>query len=418
MQLETPTTLQEVVTDGFIAQHASTWEHTVAFGPHPQVDFTRTQTGYSVTFNGNQQFAATTVGTINGTQFTWAIPTPFEIPELKGTVELSDDLIAAARTLRDNGPAFIVPEGNDSYTLVVVDHPVHNISTRDAIKIALAHARLHEVNVDKKRALISFAAFAGLGLHERGGLLYFSDGTVVDPSTGAVQETAGAHTFTTLVSDAELFSVESQLFFDGRFPDAIVTMEGNNRAHIRCDATQSYFTASAVAIATINDTHFSWIHSPATQAVTDWARAHCITELLEKKVPLETARRRGFAVAVKPLLRMWTHAFVPTNGGFTLVLLDAPELRLPAPSAPGSAATIIRCRDTVNPRRALESYASNRGIHIQIPVDLRADATEVTVPGEQTFSVVWQETEETANYLFTPSMDAPFPLKAGTFALV
>lgn len=417
MQLETPTSLTDVATDGFIAQHASTWEHALAFGPNPQVDFARTGGGYTVTFNGTHTFAASTVGTINGTQFTWAVPTPFDIPELKGTVTLSDELIAAARTLRGNGPAFIVPEGNDLYSLAVVDRPVHNISPRDAIKIALAHARLHQVDVDKKRALVSFAAFADLGLRENEGLLFFSDGTTVDPDAGVVQN-ADEHTFGTLVSDAELFSVESQLFFEGRFPDAIVTMEGENRAHIRCDATQTYLSAHAVPIATITDQHFNWIHSPATAPIFDWARRHTIPELIEKDIPVETARQRGFAVAAKPLLRKWTHAFVPNPDGFTIVLLDAPELRLPAPSAAGCAATIIRARDSINPRRALDSYAAIRGIHIRMPEDLRSDATEVIVPGEHTFSVVWQEKDEVANYLFSPTMSKAYGLKAGQFALV
>lgn len=417
MQLETPTNLTDVATDGFIAQRASDWDHALAFGPNPKVEFSRNGDSYTVTINGTNSFNASTIGAINGTQFTWAVPTPFDIPELKGTVALSDDLIGAARTLCGNGPAFIVPEGNDFYTLAVMDRPTRSVAPRDAIKVALAHARLHQLGIDKKRALVAFAAFAGLGLSEREGLLFFSDGTVVDPGVGVIQN-ADEHTFTTLVSDAELFSVESQLFFDGRFPDAVITMDGDSTAHIRCDATQTHLTANAVAVATITGEHFNWIHSPATAPILEWARLHTIPELMEKDIPVETARRRGFAVAAKPLLRKWTHAFIPNANGFTLVLLDAPELRLPAPTAAACAATVIRARDTINPRRALDSYAANRGIQVHMPVDLRADATEVLVPSEQPFHVVWQEKDEVANFLFSPTMSKAYGLKSGKFALV
>lgn len=417
MDLPAPQNLTDVVTDGFIAQHAGTWEYIKAFGPQPRVDFLPNDHGYTVIYNSTSEFSATRMATIRGQQLTWERPAPFEIPELNGTTQLSDDVIAAARTLHGNGPAFLVPEGDETFVVVVVDKPLHNVRTGDAIRIALAHAALHDIKLDVERALISFASFAGLGIRVNSGVCTLSDGTVVHAPTGLVKTPHDAHTLNSLISDAEIFSIESQLYFDGRFPQATLRQTSDTTVDVMCATTNTAFHADATPIATITDT-FNWIHSPATDAIRSWALTHTIPELLEKDIPLAKARELGLEIAAKPLLRKWTHGFIQQpDGSYTVVLLDAPELRLPAPSAQGSAASIIRTRARINPRRALENYGYSRGIHVQIPTDLRQQPSRITAGGH-TFDVIWEETNEKPHYLFTDGTDEPVAVRPGKFALL
>lgn len=380
MQLPAPESLADLIADGAIAQADASALFAATIGEVKQVDFTHGDTSDGPRTeviihagSGRHTFHAIPVATIDAEQWTWLHhdSAPFDIPELSGTHPLSDALIAAARTLHGNAPALLVP-GAGTTTAVIVETPPPATPPRLALITGLANL---PPDLERRRALLGFAAARGLGVRENGDQISFSDGTTVTLSDGRVTDISGGMTLAESRADAFYHSAEHQYFFQGVLPDARVSLDpAAGTAAVVSPAGQ--VTAAATVIATMTEHTWRWAwadqqlrHAQASQGAQSLHRFGMdqgIPELFTAELPLHRARELKLHVAAKPVVHRWIHATAPlAQGRWAVLLLDAPQLHLPAPSHSAVSATL----NTTPPagldiRRAVSAYAEFRGLRV------------------------------------------------------
>jgi len=364
MDLTAPTSLSDVIADGALVQAGVDEAWRREFGQVTGVEFS----GDEVRVHRRDQAAVDLPGrqvaVIRGGEWTWepAWPGVPDIAELHGSHPADDRLVAAARTLHGNVPVLLAPSGDVTRVIAVGFRPSAG-PVRESLIAGLAGI---SPEVDLERALLGFAASRGLGIRREGDAVSFSDGTALTLVDGRVTHVSGGLSLAQVRADARYLSFEHQLLLVGRFPDAIVRVNIGRGTAMVADRVQ----ATAVIIATITGDSWTWAwadpHLPPTAAANlrRFGLDQGIPELFRPSVPVDRARHLALEEVAKPVLGIWTHAVTRLNDTTSaVVLLDAPELHLPAPTEETVAATLQAPLDPALDRdRALAAYRSRRGI--------------------------------------------------------
>lgn len=360
MNLPIPTSLTDLRTDGAIAQADidTAWVREVGTAG---VEFTGDMARV-----GARDLPATEVARIAGGRWEWCRRYELEIPELHSPQPASDELLSAARTLHGNVPVLLAPSTGGAQVLAVGFRPEPG-PIRNVLTLGLAGL---DPLLDVRRALLSFAAARGLGVRSSPESFGFSDGTQVVFEGDLPVAVSGGMDLADVRADAHFFATEHQLLLNGTFPDLRVNLDiAQGRALLN-----EQIEAVALIIATVTADTWTWAwadpHLPPGPAenLRRFGVDNGIIDLVRPRLPLDRARQLGLVDAVKPVLGIWTHAFVPLNEETTaVVLLDAPALRLPGPDAPTTPAAVQATLQAplaadLDPQRARASYARLRGV--------------------------------------------------------
>ena len=390
MQIPPPTSLADIITDGFLAQTGIDRAFAAQLGRIRGVEFNLGDDSggaptAQVRINRAQGTPFDTTGTvvawINGEHFTWAGEqgAVFDIPELRGTQPLSDELIRAARTLHGNAPAFIAPFGDRGQALVVLNDTHYPTDIRADLVEGLALLPPH---ADAHRALASYAAFRELGIQNSPSYTALSDGTAVTFRQNRPIEVTGGLTLRDVRADSAFSSAEHQLLFDALSPTGQVSY--NPRAGTA--VIEGQLEVSALPLATIHDGVWRWawadtrVPGQGPGGLRRFGVDNGLLPLVSPTLPVEQALNLDLTAVAKPVLQLWTHTTVDTGEGFQVVLLlNHPRLHLPPASFAAIEATLYTQLDPeLDARRAVAAYASQR----QIPFDgsrITVDNRHITV---------------------------------------
>lgn len=362
MDLPVPTSLTDLRTDGALAQADidAAWAREV--GP-VGVEFTG-----GTARVGALDLPTTEVARITDGRWEWSRHHELDIPELHSPQPASDELLSAARTLHGNVPVLLAPSAGGAQVLAVGFRPEPG-PIRSVLTLGLAGL---DPLLDVRRALLSFAATCGLGVRSSAASFDFSDGTKVLFDGDLPVAVSGGMSLADVRADAHYFAAEHQLLLDGTLPGLRVDLDiPRGRALLN-----GQVEAAALIVATVTADTWTWAWAdtnlPPGPAVNlrRFGIDNGIIDLVRPRLPLERARQLGLADAVKPVLGIWTHIFVPLNEETTgVVLLDAPALRLPGPAAPTTPAAVQASLQAplaadLDPQRARASYARLRGVGI------------------------------------------------------
>ncbi len=416
MELPHPSSLLDVITDGVIAQADIDAAVGASFGPVTGVEFTGPSPGVheseltadapvDVRLHGRTGDPVPAHGVrlavIRDGGWTWATTRNegFDIAELHGTQPVTDDLIRAARTLAGNVPVLLAPHDESAASVVALSDTPPQGPLRQAL---ISGIRMLEERFDTRRALLGFAAFRGLGLWEDAESVTLSDGAeriALTLRDGQVLDLAGGMRIDDVRADALYHSAEHQLLLDGLFPDTRVRLDlAQAQAEVTSgrNVSTGALHARAQVIATVTGDTWTWAWadsqltgSPSIQLIGGLERFgldHGIPALFRPRMSVEQARRLNLVDVAKPVTGLWTHAQVTLNEQTTgVVLLDAEALRLPPPTAQALLATLQAPADTsLDLRRAVDSYAGYRGVHLVHATDgavipLPGDGERITV---------------------------------------
>lgn len=376
MELPRPESLTDLITDGVIAQADVDVAVHTRFGIITGVEFTSDNTidttlgevpvevrlhrrsGSPMPVRGRM------VAEIRDGIWIWLTPRAgvFDIPELHGPQQASDELLRAARTLYNNAPVFLAPSAAVTRVVVLeVELPLGPV--REGLIQGLAQL---DDRLDVTRALLAFAASRGLGVHHDGHVMRFSEGTVLTMNKGRVSEISGGLSLSDVRADARFFSYEHQLFFAGLYPRPDTRLDiGRGMALLNAEVE-----ANAFIIATLTEDTWTWAwadsHLPPSAAINlrRFGLDHGIPQLFQPRLSRDEALRLNLEDVAKAILGVWTHTFIPLNKStFAVVLLDAPSLRLPSPTDAATTATLqAPLAPELDQARAEQAYRQRRGI--------------------------------------------------------
>lgn len=347
MFLTAPLSLSDVVADGFLTQ-AGFDDALKQRGTVTKTEFNPRLDGYEVVLttadNQTHVFSSHTVAYIDKDRTAWKWK---DDPQFRflGTWP-SDDMIKAARTLSGNGPCFLVPQKDGSFDVAIVNaDQLPKLHIRTTLCVGLANM---PASMEIERALTAFGATNGIHIDMTESKATFDDGTIVDLKTRRV---ASSLTFTDVVADAFYFSTEHQLFFEGRFPGSPVTFNPTTNKVLIDES----FSAHGIIVGTITDGMWQWKHNASLRK---FALDHAVLEFLREKTPVPEAAALGFDCATKRILKHWTHVFVQLDDDtIALVIMDAPQLRLPPPNPEATLAVLATpLPQDVDKQRAKISY--------------------------------------------------------------
>lgn len=366
MVMTAPTSLADVVSDGALVQPNVDAAWRAQFGAFADgVEFSGTQVRLHRHAGGPVDLEAIPVATISGGEWTWISPLgeELDVPELRGTVPASDQLIAAARTLHANSPVLLAPTPTETH-VVAVRFATTLAPVLPALSLGLADM---PEDTDVRRALRGFATAYDLDTDEADNEVTLSDGTRVTLVDGRVAAISGGMSLAEVRADAFYLAVEHQLLVEGRFPEGL-----------RVEPTIAHSTAllngsipaQAIVVATVTDDVWTWgwadPNLPPTSAANlrRFGLDNGIPELFRPQMPAMEAHRLGLVDAVKPILGWWTHSIVRlTEHTVGIVLIDAPEVHLPAPSDAAIAATLqTPLPEGLDAVRAEAAYRQRRGL--------------------------------------------------------
>ncbi|ADK28485.1 hypothetical protein LJU02_03555 [Corynebacterium pseudotuberculosis] len=383
MFLPAPTNFNDVIVDGVISQAEISEAFTQLLGYVHEYEFNATPTGYQIQFHtrrGLHTYEGVLAAHIDPERmWKWAQEYTFDIPELSLEQPASDELIAAARTLNGNGPAYLVPLADGALDVVILSDVLPHLSLPAALTVGLGNLRTADPD-DLKRAVLAYAAQRGLSFQEDSDRLEVSssDGNTasIDIIRGTVDcpEWDGKNlSLSNVQSDAALVSAEHQLLFEGTYPDAHVTVDPHTATATIKSAYGESATAEATILAVV-DHNWTWawndeklMHSPGvTRALglKAFAMDNGIPELLGQAIPLHRAQELALESVAKPILREWVHvvASLP-DGRRAMLLLRSSQLQLPAATKASIAATLsCPLPPMVDTQRAISTYAHFRGI--------------------------------------------------------
>ncbi|RNE48568.1 hypothetical protein C5L39_08750 [Corynebacterium alimapuense] len=359
--------MSDLISDGALTQAGVDAAWLADIGEISGVEFSGEQVRVHRSGKDPLDLPGRLVATIQNQEWTWEQDFPqLELPELHNGVPASDALIAAARTLNGNVPILLAPTENLTRAIAVGFHPAPG-PTRPALIAGLAAVvNTKNGHLDIHRALMGFAAARGLGIRNEGDVLTLSDGTEVTLAGSRVIDVAGGLSLADVRADARFFSAEHQLFYEGRWPNAELKVDLNRGKALVDQRLQ----AKAIVIATITDQEWTWAwadpHLPPNESANlrQFGLDHGIPALFQEQCPLPEALKLDLTDAAKPILGMWTHGYCPLNAYTTaVVLLDAPELHLPAPTEAAVAAT---WQAPIDPELDLDRAQSAYRAHRQI----------------------------------------------------
>ncbi|RSZ65646.1 hypothetical protein EAH68_02550 [Corynebacterium hylobatis] len=362
MDLPAPTSLTDLRTDGALAQADidAAWAREMGTSG---VEFTG-----DIARVGARDLPATEVARITDGRWEWSRHHELDIPELHAPQPASDELLSAARTLHGNVPVLLAPSAGATRVLALgfrsEPGPIRSVLT---LGLAGLDSRL-----DARRALLSYAATRGLGVRSSATSFDFSDGTKVLFDGDLPVVVSGGMDLAEVRADAHFFAAEHQLLFNGTLPDPRINLDiARGRALLN---EQVEATALIVATVTADTWTWAWADPNLPPGPAENLRRfgidNGILDMARPRLSLDRARLLGLTDAVKPVLGMWTHAFVPLNKETTgVVLLDAPALRLPGPDAPTTPAAVAATLQAplatdLDQQRARASYARLRGVDI------------------------------------------------------
>lgn len=369
MQLPHPSTLSEVIADGAIVQA----DISARIGHIDQVKLVRgteqeVQVALLCQGRNPSYHQGRIVAEIREDRWQWRESmTDFDIPELQGEQEASEHLIAAARTLHGNAPVLLAPDRNGVTWVVALQGEFRQQAPREALITGLAAL---PAEIDLQRALLGFAAARGLGVRIREEQVSFSDGTTLLLADGRVTRILGGLSLAEIRADAHYLSIEHQLLLEGTLPQANSTF--NDSGVMLHSATGASIQTQADVIATVEGNTWTWawadpsLPSPRAMELQRFGIDNGIPELFTPSLPLEMARESQLWVVAKPVLHRWVHTTIPQGRGYAVLLIDAPELRLPDASFNAAQATLAHELPTgLDPQRARRAYAQARGLSLQ-----------------------------------------------------
>ena len=298
-----------------------------------------------------------------------------DLPQ-SGTVPADiDRMVAYASLIVGTMPVLRAQQG-DHVAIVAVDfHPY--LDFRQTLLHGLQHS---SAEMDEKGPALALARYLDMESTEEEPYLHFSDGTTVrfeqtSPEVHKISGITPGLAAARVLEDAFYLSTESQMFFQGSFPDATVELDVD-----KATATVSYrggqMTANAVLIATISDEEFTWAWADPQLKDTAAARLagnlarfgidEAVPELARPHLPLQLARGHQLPHLALPILGIWTLAGTTlADARVGLVLLDAPQLHLPEPTPAATEATLaVPPPSWINADRARAAYGSFRGVEV------------------------------------------------------
>ncbi|MCG7455079.1 DUF6882 domain-containing protein [Corynebacterium tuberculostearicum] len=298
-----------------------------------------------------------------------------DLPQ-SGTVPADiDQMVAYASLIVGNMPVLRTQQGEHVAIVAVDFHPY--LDFRQTLLRGLQHSN---ADMDEKRPALALARYLGMESTAEEPYLHFSDGTTVrfeqaSPEVHKISGITPGLAAARVLEDAFYLSTESQMFFQGSFPDATVDLDVD-----KATATVSYrdgqMTANAVLIATISDEEFTWAWADPQLKDTAAARLagnlarfgidEAVPELVRPHLPLELARGHQLPHLALPILGIWTLAgTMLADARVGLVLLDAPQLHLPEPTPAATEATLaVPPPAWINADRARAAYGSFRGVEV------------------------------------------------------
>ncbi|WIM68454.1 hypothetical protein QP027_03395 [Corynebacterium breve] len=380
MELGYPQSLQDIATDGAIAQSDIDASTAAISGPIAGIEFSGPNPEDEdrdalVELRIHHQDGRTSAGTgtraalIRDNVWHWRTARVESFPDIaEFSQELpGDDIhVKATRTLFGNAQVFLAPHADGATSVVAMNGTPPTGPLRSAL---VAGAAQLSPELDTTRAVAAFAASRGLGFAETDTGMNLSDGTTIIIEDDAISHVGSGLTLRDTIADGVLTSTEHQFLFGGRYPDATVQLNlAAGRALVQPN-NQHPFEVAAQVLATVSHGTATWAWadqglagSPAAQAagsVRNFGFNNGIIALLRPTFP-ET-ELENLVTASKPITGMWTHTTAQLSPDTSaIVLLSGPELSLPAPSQAAVDATVNSLTDDIDRPRALAAYAHNR----------------------------------------------------------
>ncbi|MFP7366485.1 hypothetical protein SFC07_12050 [Corynebacterium callunae] len=370
MEIPLPISLSDVLTDGILGQSSVDQAFAAELGSIQGVEFNIAEgsTKAEIRINRTPGTPFDTTGEviawINNNALTWETTrgADLNIPELRATQPLSDALIAAGRTLYGNAPAFIAPFGSRGQALVIINHLPQLFDARRDLIDGLPGL---PAGTDLARALSSYAAFRGLGIHIETNRIAFSDGTSLLLRNGLPIEIAGGMGLREVRADAALMSAEHLLLFDAISPRHQLQFNPNTRTAL----VENMLEVQAFPLATIEGNTWKWawaqpeFQGSETEGLARFGFDNGILLLTTPEVPLAAAQEFELINVAKPILKRWTHAVLNEGNRQLILLLDHPRLHLPPASFAAVDATLHEpIAQDIDFQRAIAAYAQLRGV--------------------------------------------------------
>lgn len=300
-----------------------------------------------------------------------------EIAALHDGSTSQEQLVQAARTLVGGQPVFVIPVSSQEQVVVAAQLAGRRTPTAQALSRGM---ELLPAGADHQRALAAYAASHGLEATETATGVSLSDGTQVSLRGGRIVEAhapgADELSFNDILADAFFPAVEHQLLIDGLFPSPSVYLNVP-QARARVVSPAGSVEGRAQLVATIAHGRWTWAWADpyllglevarAAGAVKRLGAANGIMELTSRTIPAAAARHEHLGLVALPIMGMWSLFTTPLNEHTTgLVVVEHPELALPAPTPEAAAATLqVELPEGVDARRALASYARFRGLRLE-----------------------------------------------------
>ncbi|AWB82280.1 hypothetical protein C3B44_07875 [Corynebacterium yudongzhengii] len=372
MQLPSPRSLAEVVADGTIEQAAidaasPRIKHLECNGLAPLSD--EKDAACEIRLDpARRTLTATRVARISDGTWTWLTQRieGFDLPEFRGPIPASDELIDAARTLFGNAPAFVIPHDEATASVVIPHGRPETLPTREALATGLPRVP----SAHLRRAIDSFAATRGLGVRHGEEAIDFSDGTRLGLHDGLVTDIygLGGPRFSEIRADAFFPSVEHQLLLDGRFPHHTLVCDlASGRARLATAAGEMELKAHVMGFIEADQWRWAWA-DPRTGGHESAALSLRVRAFgQDKGLPVLQSPRlswhKWLIELCKPITGRFTHGFVHLGDSVAVVLLEHDSLRLPPPSESALRATLARELPAgVDPQRAVARYCDYRGL--------------------------------------------------------
>lgn len=344
MELTRPTTLDELIADGAIAQAdidaTSAPIEAVEVNGFP-ADVPDAPVPVRIHRRGRapETTTAIRIAEINSETWTWKSQRigGLDIPELQDPP--SPRLYAAARTVCNNGQIVVVNG-------LVLALPFAQVSP---LSVGLTRGIGAVDPVYTKRALTSYAYFCGADAREVPGAMEFSTGDRMTLEEGWA--TGTSLTLRDIRSDAFYIVSEYQLMLSGRFPGPVALDQTGTRASL------GGTLVAARVLATIGGGVFRWVDEQVRQL----GQAYGIAPLV-RDVPEGLAYRWNLPAVGAHIVGWPTQTIV----GDKMVALSGPQLEL----GPVFDAAVRSTLQTPAPRdldyqRAVASYVRLRGINAQ-----------------------------------------------------
>lgn len=324
------------------------------------------------------------------------------IAELNGAQPASEIILAAARALESGNTILIANQSDGSKAAISVDIASATPAKGSVTVPSADHIPFEKVLIEgigdpmvsglnEMRAVTAFAHSRGLsieevdhGLHIHGAnhatsartdvTVHFLDERI--SSLSAPNAPGFNWQLEDISADGYFCAIEHAMWFSANYPKAAqehvpISLE-SGRVLIDKDAN---IEANAVIIATVNEGVFTWAWADSQLAqlrfqepvkrLRQFGIDKLVPALVRQSLPADTARELALPQAAMPILNMWKVVTVHLNEDTTgIVLIDAPELQLPALSPAVESAVLQYGPPThINSNRAFEAYQAIRGAH-------------------------------------------------------